>query len=196
MSFLKTTLAGGFFFVLPVVLLYLLLAEALEVAMALGTPIADLLPEGFFGDAETAKVVAVLYLIVICFLTGLVLRTQTGHRIIAWLENKLLEPIPGYTVLRDLSERISGDETSKFFQPAVLTHSDGIKQPVLIVEEHAQGDYSVLVPIAPTPTLGTIHIVPKAKIEKVDLPTTEALECFWHLGVGTEKLLRNVKKEH
>ena len=191
--FFTTTLAGGFFVILPMVLLYLLLAELFEAAIALGTPIADLFPPDAFGDAETVQVVAVLLLLVACFLTGLALRTQIGTRLINWLEKKILEPIPGYTVLRSLSQRFAGDESSQFFQPAIFTGSDGVRTPVLIVEEHDGGDYSVLVPIAPTPTLGTVQIAPRKMIQRVDLPATEALECFWHWGVGTEKLTKHIK---
>jgi uncharacterized membrane protein len=194
-QFVKTTLVGGFFVVLPMVLLYILMGELFDAAIALGTPIADLLPEDAFGDKDTAQVVAVLLLLVVCFLTGLVLRTRTGNRILKWLENKVLEPIPGYTVLRDLSNRFAGDESKDFFQPAILSGSGGIKTPVLIVEEHAGGDYSVLIPIAPTPMLGTIQIARRNLVQKVDLPVTEALECFWHWGVGTEKLTRHVREQ-
>ena len=42
MEFLKTTAMGGLFVLLPILLLYLLLAEALGMIVALATPIADL----------------------------------------------------------------------------------------------------------------------------------------------------------
>jgi uncharacterized membrane protein len=193
-DFIKTTLVGGFFVVLPVVLLYLLMTELFEAAIGLGTPIADILPTDAFGDANTAHVVAALLLLVVCFFTGLALRTQAGNRILAWFETKVLEPIPGYTVLRDLSKVLGGDQSRDFFQPAILNGHEGFRTPVLIVEEHAGGDYSVLIPIAPTPTLGTIHVAPRDMVQKVDLPAGEALECFWHWGVGTEKLIKHTTK--
>ena len=39
LEFLKTTALGGFFVLLPVLLIYLLLDEALELVVALATPI-------------------------------------------------------------------------------------------------------------------------------------------------------------
>lgn len=192
-QFVKTTLFGGFFVVLPMVLLYIVMGELFDTAIALGTPIADVLPVDAFGDADTAKVIALLLLLILCFLTGMALRTRAGNRILEWLECKVLEPIPGYTVLRDLSKRIAGDENRDFFRPAILTDYCGMRTPVFIVEEHATGDYSVLIPIAPTPAMGTIQIAPKELVQKVDLPVSEALECFWHWGVGTEKLTKHVR---
>ena len=46
LEFLKTTAMGGLFVLLPVLLLYLLLSEALDLIVALATPIADLFPGG------------------------------------------------------------------------------------------------------------------------------------------------------
>jgi len=192
-QFFTTTLAGGFFVVLPMVLIYMLMGELFDAAISLGTPIADLLPTGTFGDEVTIKVTAALLLLVVCFLTGLALRTEIGKHILEWLERTLLEPIPGYTVLRDLSKVIGGDSSKDFFQPAILNGPGGIRTPVMIVEEHAGGDYSILVPIAPTPAMGTIQIAPRSMVQKVDLPVSEALECFWHWGVGTEKLLKHLQ---
>jgi len=192
-QFITTTLAGGFFVILPMVLLYILLGELFDAAIALGTPIADLLPADAFGDRNTTHIVAALLLLVVSFFTGLALKTQIGKRILEWLEAKILEPIPGYTVLRDLSDRIGGDHSKEFFQPAIMDGPGDIRTPVFIVEEHAEGDYSILVPIAPTPAMGTIQIVPRARVHRVDLPVVEALECFWHWGVGTEKLIKHAR---
>ena len=41
MEFFKTSLLGGLFVLLPLLLLYLLLAELLELVVALATPIAE-----------------------------------------------------------------------------------------------------------------------------------------------------------
>ncbi len=193
-QFVAKTLSGGFFVVLPMILLYLLMGELFDAAIALGTPVADLLPAGAFGNADTKSVVAVLLLLLVCFLTGLALQTQRGKRMLAWLEAKILEPIPGYRVLRDLSKGIGGDDRTSFFQPAILNGPGGIRTPVMIVEEHAGGDYSVLIPIAPTPAMGTVQVAPREMIQKADLPVSEALECFWHWGVGTEKLTQHLRE--
>lgn len=193
--FIKAALFGGFFVVLPIVLLYLLLGEVFDLAVALGTPISDLLPEGTFGGAETEKAIALILLLLICFLTGLAMQTRTGNRIGKWLEQSLLEPIPGYTVIRDLSKRLAGEESIAFYQPAVVRNSTNVRTPAFIVEEHSNGDYTVLVPIAPTPGLGTIQVFPRAQVEKVEIPLSGALECYWHWGVGTERMMSNLKKE-
>ena len=187
-QFFKTTLAGGFFFLLPAVLMYLIFGQIFDLAIALGTPIADLLPENAFGGVETDRIIATLLLLVVCFLAGLAMKTQIGLRIETWLEKTILEPIPGYSILRKFSQTISADQ-SNAFQAAIVQVSDGLRTPALIVEEHSSGDYTVLFPIAPTPTLGTLQIVSRERVQKVETPMPGALEPFLNWGVGTEKLL-------
>jgi hypothetical protein len=48
----------------------------------------------------------------------------------------------------------------------------------MIVEEYAVGDYSVLIPIAATPAMGTVQIAAREMVQKVDLPVSEALESI------------------
>ena len=48
LEFLKTTVLGGLFVLLPLLLLYLLLSEALGLIVVLAKPIADLFPKGTF----------------------------------------------------------------------------------------------------------------------------------------------------
>ncbi len=192
-QFFKTTLAGGFFFLLPAVLMYLIFGQIFDLAIALGTPIADLLPENAFGGVETDRFIATLLLLVVCFLAGLAMRTRIGRRIEAWLERTFLEPIPGYSVLQKFSQTISAAQSSDTFQAAIVQVSDGLRTPALLVEEHSSGDYTVLFPIAPTPTLGTIQIVSRERVQKVETPMPGALEPFLNWGVGTEKLLKEAQ---
>ena len=187
--FFKATLAGGFFFLLPAVLLYLIFGQIFDLAIALGTPIADLLPENAFGGVETDRIIATLLLLVVCFLAGLAMRTQIGRRIETWLEKTFLEPIPGYSVLQKFSQTISSAQSSNTFQAAIVQVSDGLRTPALLVEEHSNGDYTVLFPIAPTPTLGTLQIVSRERVQKVETPMPGALEPFLNWGVGMEKLV-------
>ena len=60
LEFLKTTAMGGLFVLLPILLLYLLLAEALDLIVALATPIADLFPKATFEKVEFQVIVGLI----------------------------------------------------------------------------------------------------------------------------------------
>jgi hypothetical protein len=62
---LKTTAMGGLFVLPPVLLFYLLLSEALNLIVALATPIAYLFPEGTFEKVEFPVILG-LVLVLVC----------------------------------------------------------------------------------------------------------------------------------
>ena len=68
MEFLKTSLIGGLFVLLPLILFYLLLSQILQLVVVLATPIADLFPKGTFDEVKTPVVIAVILIVGASFL--------------------------------------------------------------------------------------------------------------------------------
>ena len=97
-QFLKMTMIGGLVVILPVALIVLLLMKAMTEVQKVLQPIVLLLPEAVI----LPKVMALLIVIGGCFLTGLVLNTRIGWQVYQVGERKILERIPGYTLLRSL----------------------------------------------------------------------------------------------
>jgi uncharacterized membrane protein len=87
-----------------------------------------------------------------------------------------------------LATRISGKEATKQLQPAILSVSSDIRMLAAIVEELPDDQMTVFVPLAPTPGVGFLQIVSRAKVEKLNAPMTDALGWFMNWGGGTEKL--------
>ena len=67
LEFLKTTVIGGLFVLLPVLLLYMLLSEALQLVVALATPIADLFPKEVFAQIEAPVLIALILIVGVSF---------------------------------------------------------------------------------------------------------------------------------
>ena len=103
-EFVKMTLIGGLLIVLPIWLTALLLLKAVNGVLEVLRPIAKLLPQDFVGE----NIVALLLLLLICFVTGLLVRTQFGQRVGQRLEQRVLERVPGYTLLRGLTRQLAG----------------------------------------------------------------------------------------
>src|SRR6478736_5644324 len=87
---LKTTMAGGLLFLLPVALVAIVLKQAMQLVGKIVRPISNYLPVeavvGVWGETVLAAVV----LILVSLLAGLVARTNAGRRIMRWFENSLL----------------------------------------------------------------------------------------------------------
>ena len=119
-DFLKTTVIGGLFLLLPVLLLYMLLTEALQLVVGLATPIADLFPKGVFDQAEAPVLIALILIVAVSFLLGLALRSASLSRLGDWIEHTVLDRLPAYTVLKRLTKGFAKEEAAAF-KPGLLT---------------------------------------------------------------------------
>lgn len=95
-------------------------------------------------------------------------------------------------MVRSVSRRIGNVEEGEKFSPA-LVEIEGALVPAFIVEEHADGRYTVFVPSAPTPAVGAIYIIPRDRVHIVDAPFLTAVKCVSTWGVGSEELLRAMR---
>jgi uncharacterized membrane protein len=183
-EFTKTTLIGGVLVILPVWISTLLLLKAIGGIFALLSPVTSQLPP----TMALRQLVSLLIVVVACFIAGLVVRTGPGLRAKSVLDRYLLERIPGYTLLRGLAGRITGQEEGKTFAAALVEIEDALV-PAFIVEEHADGKYTVFVPSVPTPAAGTVYILERSRVHLVDVPFTAAVSVISKWGAGSEKLL-------
>lgn len=141
----------------------LLLAKALAGLVALLGPVTALLPASLLGLRE---LVAVLTVVVLCFATGLAMRTRLGHRMLRGFERRVLEKIPGFGVMRGAMRRVSGQSDDAMFQPVMVEIEEALTL-AFIVEELDDGRCVVLVPSVPTPAAGSLYI-PDARPSPLD----------------------------
>ena len=188
-EFLKTTALGGLFVVLPVLLLYMFLGEVLDLVIGLATPIADLFPEGTFDKITAPFPIAVLLLVGVSFIIGLALRVEVGRSLGGWLERNVFGRLPVYGALKSLTKAFGEAGEGAAFRPALLAGSDGVKELIYVVEDHGDGQLTILVPWAPTAFSGFVKIVGKDRVEMLDTNLGEASRVLSQWGVGVRGLL-------
>jgi uncharacterized membrane protein len=184
-EFMKTTLIGGIIIVLPVYIAVLLILKAVQGLLAAVKPITAAIP----ASVEFDEILAILVLAVICFIAGLVVRTRAGLRAKNAIERRVLQRLPGYTLLRGLAGRVTGQADEPSFAPALAEIEEALV-PALIVEKLEDGSYTVLVPSVPTPMAGAIYILPPERVHPVDVPFTVALKVFSKWGTGAGEFVR------
>jgi uncharacterized membrane protein len=189
-EFLKTTLIGGLLIVVPVYLTVLLLGKALKAMIALLSPIVALFPESLH---HFAQIIAIGLVVVVCFILGLIARTGLGRRAIAVFERRVLEPMPGFAMVRSVVRRVSGSSEDAQFQPVLVATDEETLTPGFIVEELDDDRLVVLVPSVPTPAAGSLFILPRKRVHWVDAPVTEAIGVITRWGSGTSKLLKAMR---
>ena len=180
---------GGLFVLLPILLLYLLLAEALDMIVALATPIADLFPEGTFGKVEFPVIVGLILILGLSFVIGLGLRAKIARRSGRWIERTILDRLPAYNALKSLTTGFAEAGKVGAFKAALLVSADGEREFIYVIEDHGEDHLTVLLPWAPTAFAGIVKIVDRKRVELLDANLGDVSKVLSHWGVGAGGLL-------
>ncbi len=183
LEFTRTTLIGGVLILLPIYLVVLLLLKAASQLMALIAPLTSKIP----ASVEFHRMLAAVIVVVACFAAGLLVRTGPGRRGIEALQRRVLQRIPGYTMVRSLVAGIAGEESGAF-APALVELEDALV-PAMIVEELPDGRCVVLVPSVPTPIAGALYVLPAARVHRVNVPLRQLFSVYSKWGAGTGALV-------
>jgi uncharacterized membrane protein len=187
-EFLTSTLIGGVFIVVPVYLAIVLLLKGMQSAGRLVQPFAAMLPQWL--PAE--RFFSLLLVLLICFAVGAVVRTRTGRALRERMERVLFERLPGYGLLRSLTQRLAGDGEESAWQPALVEIEDALV-PAFIIEVLSNGRYTVFVPSIPTPFAGAVYVIAQERVHAVDVPFTQAIRTISRWGSGAGDLVAAMK---
>jgi len=187
--FLASSALAGFLIVVPIYLAILLLLKAMKSVVGLIRPLAMLLPESV--PAETF--LSLLLVLVFCLLIGIAVRTRLGGVLRERMEHTLFERIPGYALLRSLTQQLAGSSRENVWKPAFFESDEGLL-PAFIIEEFEDGRYTVFVPSIPTPLAGAVYVCDRKRVHPLDVPFTDALKAISKWGSGSRELVAAMSK--
>lgn len=185
-SFIKVTLTGGILFLIPVLVLFALYKKAHELLVKIAKPILQILPDTIFGIGRE-KVLLLITVVLVCFISGLLFRSQFVRKMMRKLEDKIFNKIPGYVMVKAVIADSLGDELEHNMN-SILVKEDKCWSLGFLVEE-ADGLCTVFIPEAPGFTAGDIKIVPLDDVKKLDIPTNVAVKIIKGYGKGAIALL-------
>jgi uncharacterized membrane protein len=187
---LKTTMAGGVLFLLPVALVAIVLKQAMQLVEKIVRPISNYLPVeavvGVWGETLLAAVV----LILVSLVAGLVARTNVGRRIMRWFENSLLGGLPQYQMVKSMAEGLAHVESAEGVDPALVSIEGGWQIGYLL-EPLDNGWVTVFLPQAPTPMSGNVMYLPADRVRPLGITIGQAMALVKHIGVGSTEALRS-----
>jgi len=189
LAFTTRALLSGLLVVVPIYLATLLLLKGMQSVVGLVRPLAMLLPEWI--PAESA--LSLLLVLLVCFLIGVAVRTRAGQAVRGQVETTFFEKIPGYALLRGLTQQIAGESRDKLWKPALYESDEGLI-PAFIIEEFEDGRYTVFVPSIPTPFAGAVYVVEARRVHPLDVPFTDALKTVSRWGSGARDLVANMER--
>ncbi len=184
---MKTTILGGVIFLIPLAFVVIVLTKAFEVSMLLAKPIERLVPIEHLAGIALLDIIAIILLLVICFVAGLVAKSAAVAKRVNRLDGILINIIPGYAVAKGIvSGAANKDGTTPDLSP-VLVRFDDYEQIAFEIER--MGDRCVVfLPGSPSAWSGASVIVDTARVTALDLPPHQAVKLLRLMGRGMSKI--------
>jgi uncharacterized membrane protein len=189
LAFTTRALLAGLLIIVPIYLAVLLLLKGMKSVVGLVRPLALLLPDWI--PAETA--LSLLLVLVVCFAVGVAVGTRAGRAARDQVERTFFERLPGYPLLRSLTQQMTGKSRENIWKPAMFESDEGLLL-AFIIEEFGDGRYTLFVPSIPTPLAGAVYVVDRRRVHPIDVPFTDALKTVSRWGSGSRELVEAMER--
>lgn len=182
--FIRTTLTGGVLFLLPFVLLLMLFNKVFSILFKISDPISKKLPNIILG-MDGSILITILLLIFICFLSGLLFRSEFIKKNVDKLEESVLNYIPGYSLLKSIMADAIGEEIDHNMKPILIKDDESWNFAFLV--EEGEKFSTVFIPDAPRHDAGEVKIVPNKLLKKLDVSANVFARSIKSYGKGALK---------
>jgi len=188
-SFIKTTFVGGLFFIVPIVLLIFIFGKVIEILRKIVAPIAEKISITLFGQHAISRIIALIIIIMVCFIAGLLAKTKKASELKEWVEDNILSNIPGYSLLKGMGESAAGLE-SKNLKEVVLVDVEEVWQIGFLMERLDDDLNAVFLPGAPNPMSGDVVFVKWDRLKIIDISGISAMKIAKKLGIDSKAILK------
>ena len=183
-SIFKINIIYGLLAIVPLAIIVLLLAKIVEILHKVAEPLGLQSTVG----AGLAIIIGFLFLLLLCFAVGGLVRTQIGAWSFERIENKVFNKIPGYEIINNV---LRGFAEKKAAYPTAMVRLYGSGTAVLgfVTEENDNGSVTVFVPSSPTITVGRLYVVDREQVTILEAGAKDFVDCVSTWGVGSRELI-------
>ena len=192
-NFALTTIIGGLLFLVPLMFLIFMLGKAVGFMMIIAESMAGWLPIDTVGGVALANLLAILAVVVVCFVAGLAARHSMASGLVSMLETKVLAKIPGYAMIKGIKSGFDSS-ASEGMKPVALELGTA-ERIALEIEKLPDGRSMVYIPSAPNVWSGVTQILPADQITYLDIPLTSVMELTERFGHGVDGLLQRKRQD-
>jgi len=183
-SVFGTNVIYGLLVMVPTGIIVLLLEKVVEILESIAKPLQLQSATSVIG----AMILALLMVLLLCFVVGAFVRTRLGAWSFDRFERTILKQIPGYEII---SNALKGFVDKKTAYRAALVRLYGPGTGVLgfVMEENNNGSITVFVPSVPALTVGSLHIVDRERVTMLEAGSIDVTTCISKWGIGSQKIL-------
>lgn len=185
LTFATRAIITGLLVVVPIYLAVLLVLKGMKSVVGFVRPIALLLPNTIPAKQSSRSSLS--------FIVGVAVRSRLGQATRERMETNVFERIPGYALIRSLTQQVVGNTAESVWKPALVETEDGFV-PAFMIEEFGDGRCTVFIPSVPTPLAGSILVLERRLVHPINVPFTDALKVISRWGSGAKELYRAMER--
>jgi uncharacterized membrane protein len=185
---MRTTLIGGIVFLIPIAIFIAVIGQGLKIADTAAKPVAAVLPVNMIGGVAVAEVLAILLLLLICFIAGLLARLAVARKAVDALEANVLSRLPAYALLKTKTQSMLSPEDIEGMS-VVAMRFDDCWQIGFEIERIEGGKVALFLPGSPDPWSGSVCIAEEERVTPLDLPVAAVAHMARRLGRGANEAL-------
>ena len=183
-KFILTTILGGVVFLIPFIIVDVLLVKGFMIMHTLAEKVHMFLPLDSIVGLPFVRILALLFLVGSCFVSGLIAKSSWGRNIQNRIDDLLLQLVPGYAWIKGMTSNVNEEEAAAVLKPVWIRFDDQY-QVGFEVERCEEGLVAIFLPGAPDPRSGTLSYVESDRVEGLDLSFGEVVRNIRKLGLGS-----------
>ena len=194
LNWIKKAFFQGLIVLIPLVLLWLTIRELAELLVAFAEPVADAFPAGTFDCVRNPQLVAPILIILFAILLGMLASVPVIRKAGAALERNTLGHLPLYRMIKTFVTAFLEVEDASSFRPALIIDDEGGAEPCYVIEDiQEHPNVVVLVPWSPASFAGSVRLVPRDRVKRINITFDEFSLSLANFGLGlnTSMKLRN-----
>ncbi len=179
-NFIKNTVIGGIFFLIPVVIATAILGKAFKIMRSITVPLSEAFGADSARDVLLINSFTIFCIVFVCFLAGLFAKSIWGKKLFKSLDAVLLQFIPGYTILKNKTSEFDLNQAQSSLKP-ILIHLDDQSQIAFEVERTENNQVVVFLPGSPDTSSGSVVLIEAGRVSDIDssfLSVSKVLKRF------------------
>ena len=180
---LRNTILSGILFFLPIFFLLGLIQKVWQGLTGFGAKLAAFVGVKSVARVGAASIVTTLLLILIFYICGLLVRFAFIGKFRNWIENSLLQYIPGYLTYKvKMEEKLIKKADER--KPVLVVTPNGFR-PGLLIETNVQSA-TVYLPNTPDTNNGQVWVVDLSSIRHLKGDAKSLLKSVQYSGKGLQ----------
>ena len=181
-GFLKTTAIGGLIFLLPLIVIGILVGQIAPIVLAVANVLSIYIDTTDPAGVALLFALSIATVVLMCFLAGMIARWSIGQKLSRFMEKNLIILFPRYAIYREQLKGSIGGEHNKPELIPVLVRFDDVTRLAFEAERTEGSLVSIFLPGSPDPWTGNVIFMSPDRVERLDIPFSEALGICERMG--------------